>query len=99
MDINYIGLGEAAKALVFYVTNYIIKASLATHVGLGALAYAIRQNEMKFEGQAVSVEVHNRSLFNKSVNAIMARHEISHQIILSYLIGAVIITNSITFVS
>jgi hypothetical protein len=32
MDIKYIGSGEAAKALVFYITDYITKASLATHV-------------------------------------------------------------------
>ena len=38
MDIKYIGSGEAAKALVYYVTDYITKESLATHIGLEALA-------------------------------------------------------------
>jgi hypothetical protein len=87
MDIKYIGSGEAAKALVFYITDYITKGSLATHVGLGALAYAIKQNDMKFEGEIVPRDVQNRSLFSKTVNAMMARHEMSHQQILSYLIS------------
>jgi hypothetical protein len=42
MDIKYIGSGEAAKALVYYVTDYITKENLVTHVGLQALAYAIK---------------------------------------------------------
>lgn len=87
MDIKYIGSGEAAKALVFYITDYITKSSLATHIGLGALAYAIRQNDMKFDGVLAPRDVRNRSLFNKTVNAMMARHEMSHQQILSYMIG------------
>ncbi|KAH7906877.1 hypothetical protein BJ138DRAFT_1137801 [Hygrophoropsis aurantiaca] len=37
MDIKYIGSGEAAKALVYYVTDYISKTDLQTHVGLAAL--------------------------------------------------------------
>ena len=30
MDIKYIGSGEAAKTLIYYITNYITKAALAT---------------------------------------------------------------------
>jgi hypothetical protein len=48
MDLKYIGSGEAAKALIYYVTDYITTANLATHVGLQALAYAIHQNNTKY---------------------------------------------------
>ncbi|EGN93339.1 hypothetical protein SERLA73DRAFT_64104 [Serpula lacrymans var. lacrymans S7.3] len=41
MDLKYIGSGEAAKALVYYVTDYITKSQLPTHVGLAAILYAI----------------------------------------------------------
>ncbi|KAJ7860952.1 hypothetical protein B0H14DRAFT_2268730, partial [Mycena olivaceomarginata] len=41
MDIKYVGSGEAAKALVHYVTDYVTKSALATHVGLSAVEYAI----------------------------------------------------------
>ncbi len=47
MDIKYIGSGEAAKALVYYVTDYITKQSLPTHIGFSALQYAIVKNNEK----------------------------------------------------
>ena len=89
MDIKYIGSGEAAKALVYYVTDYITKESLATHVGLEALAYAIQRNDAKYQGDDfTSKSEQGKSLFIKTVNAMMGRQEMSHQQVLSYLIGA-----------
>ncbi|KAJ7429945.1 hypothetical protein B0H11DRAFT_1766031 [Mycena galericulata] len=49
MDIKYVGSGEAAKALVYYVTDYITKSTLPAHVGLAAVEYAIKQNTKKFD--------------------------------------------------
>ena len=88
MDIKYVGSGEAAKALVYYVTDYITKENLATEVGLGALAYAIHQNEIKFQGDnETPLSLKGKSLFIKTVNSMMARQELSHQQVLSYFIG------------
>ena len=42
MDIKCIGFGPAAKALVFYITDYITKNSLSVHAGLDAIKYALR---------------------------------------------------------
>ncbi|KAF8550781.1 hypothetical protein OG21DRAFT_1478399 [Imleria badia] len=64
MDIKYIGSGPAAKALVFYITDYITKSSLSVHAGLDA-----------------------KHLFVKLVNALMARQELSHQQVMSYIVG------------
>ena len=50
MDLKFIGSGELAKALVFYITEYITKQSLPTHVAFAALQYAARQNQKKFAG-------------------------------------------------
>ena len=47
MDIKYIGSGEAAKALVFYITDYITKASLATHVQQTASNLHLSQTHFK----------------------------------------------------
>ncbi|KAJ7084457.1 hypothetical protein B0H15DRAFT_923743 [Mycena belliarum] len=49
MDIKYVGSGEAAKALVYYVTDYITKGTLSTHVGLAAVEYAIKMNESIYQ--------------------------------------------------
>ncbi|KAH7908088.1 hypothetical protein BJ138DRAFT_980360, partial [Hygrophoropsis aurantiaca] len=89
MDIKYIGSGEAAKALVFYITDYITKGTLPVHVGLDAVQYAIKQNDRKFSHQQHTTDKDEKakSLFTKCVHAIMARQEMSHQQVMSYLIG------------
>lgn len=92
MDIKYIGSGQAAKALVYYVTDYITKSDLTMHAGLDALLYAIRAADRVLVRDAKedvykSTEVRQRGLLIKSVNSMMARQEMSHQQVMSYLIG------------
>jgi hypothetical protein len=88
MDIKYIGSGEAAKALVYYVTDYITKQTLGTHIGLSAVEYAIKSNSEKFQvGPAHDVAEVNRSLFTKTVMGLMSKQEMSHQQVMSYLMG------------
>ncbi|KAI0043930.1 hypothetical protein FA95DRAFT_1583949 [Auriscalpium vulgare] len=88
MDIKYIGSGEAAKALVYYITDYITKSSLPMHLGLKALKYAIERNGVKFQDRAGATENDvNSSLIMKVVNAIMASGEMSHQQVMSYNVG------------
>ncbi|KAA1478248.1 hypothetical protein DENSPDRAFT_861822 [Dentipellis sp. KUC8613] len=87
MDIKFIGSGEAAKALIFYITDYITKSSLPTHVGLRALTSAIKSNGLKFAQSDADHETVGRSLLTKVVNSMMARQELSHQQVMSYLVG------------
>ncbi|KAJ7158210.1 hypothetical protein C8R43DRAFT_882677, partial [Mycena crocata] len=90
MDIKYVGSGEAAKALIYYVTDYITKGTLATHVGLAALEYAIKKNSEKFDPEKPMFhdgEEVNRSLFTKTIMALMSKQEMSHQQVMSYLVG------------
>ncbi|KAA1478401.1 hypothetical protein DENSPDRAFT_788082, partial [Dentipellis sp. KUC8613] len=87
MDVKFIGSGEAAKALVFYITDYITKSSLPTHIGLRALTAAIKSNALKFVNSEADRETVSRSLLTKVVNAMMARQELSHPQVMSYLVG------------
>lgn len=90
MDIKYIGSGEAAKALTFYVTDYITKPCLPVHVGFAAIMYALEQNDLKFAGKEDTRDnaaLRERSLLTKSVNAMMSKTELSHQQVMSYLVG------------
>lgn len=88
MDIKYIGSGEAAKALVYYVTDYITKQTLPTHVGFSALVYALNQNAKKFAANPhMDLFKQRNSLFTKTVNSLASRQEMSHQQVMSYLIG------------
>ncbi|KAI6001858.1 hypothetical protein EDD15DRAFT_2385661 [Pisolithus albus] len=80
MDIKYIGLGPAAKALVYYISDYITKSELKVNVGLEALRTALRSHESRFEGDHSSTsQFREKNLLTKS--------EISHQRVMSYLIG------------
>jgi hypothetical protein len=41
MDIKFIGSGPAAKAVLFYITDYITKTQLQAHVAYAALELAV----------------------------------------------------------
>lgn len=85
MDIKHIGSGEAAEAVVYYITDYITKASLPAHVGLAVLSYAIQRTQEKFPG--VIEEMASRGALTLTVNRMISQQEISHQQVMSYLVG------------
>ncbi|KAI0713873.1 hypothetical protein C8Q76DRAFT_768742 [Earliella scabrosa] len=87
MDIKFIGSGEAAKALVYYITDYITKASVSTHVGLAALTYAIKKTNEAMAHMNDDQERITRSALTATINRMMSRQEISHQQVMSYLVG------------
>ena len=81
MDIKFIGLGEVAKALIYYVTNYITKASFSTYLSLQVLYYVIKSNNAKFSSAPSNMNITMvcRSLMIKIVNLMMAQLKMSHQ--------------------
>lgn len=88
MDIKFIGSGQGAKALLYYITDYITKSSLPTHVGLAALSYAItKTNSISGDVHDADFNTKSRGSLTTAVNSMMARQEISHQQVMSYLIG------------
>ena len=88
VDIKFIGSGLAAKALTYYISDYITKNDVSVHVGLQAIHAAMESHTQKFSNDTTSSEiVCERSLLTKIVNAIMGRREISHQQVMSYLVG------------
>ena len=87
MDIKHIGSGEGAKALIYYVTDYITKASLPVHVGLAALLYAINRTNDKYKDEPNWRETRHQGALTVMVNSLMARQEIPHQQVMSYLVG------------
>ncbi|KAI9067678.1 hypothetical protein FKP32DRAFT_1672958 [Trametes sanguinea] len=88
MDIKFIGSGEAAKALLYYVTDYITKSSLPAQVGLAALSYAIQKTNEQFPCMVEDADgPRPKGALNVAVNRMMSQQEISHQQVMSYLIG------------
>ena len=45
MDIQFLGSGPSTKAVIYYITDYITKAQLKTHVAYTALALAVQKLE------------------------------------------------------
>ena len=87
MDIKHIGSGEAAKALIYYVTDYITKSSLPTHVGLSALLHAIHRASDKYKAKETWERDEYVGALTIMINSILSRQEISHQQVMSYLVG------------
>lgn len=80
MDIKFIGSGPAAKALTYYISDYITKNDVNVHMGLQAIQAAMESHTKRFlDDTASSASVRERSLLIKIVNAIMGRREVSHQ--------------------
>ena len=86
MDIKYISSGPAVKALVLYIMDYITKSMLSVHAGLDAIKYVLHRVEQGHKDDGIEGSREN-SMFVKSVNALMARQEMSHQQVMSNLIG------------
>ena len=47
MDINFIGSGQSVKAILYYITDYITKTQLKTHIAYGALLSAVRKLQVE----------------------------------------------------
>ncbi|VDB96204.1 unnamed protein product [Peniophora sp. CBMAI 1063] len=86
MDIKYVGSGEAAKALSYYITDYITKPSLPTHAALAAVCTAIHKTR-KQVGEIDDRQRFRRSLLTKIINGIMGKIELSYAQVMSYLVG------------
>ena len=79
MDIKHVGSGEAAKALIYYVTDYITKSSLPTHVGLSALLHAIHRTTDKYKEKETWEKNEYAGALTILINSILSKQETSHQ--------------------
>ncbi|KAF8592084.1 hypothetical protein K439DRAFT_1291777, partial [Ramaria rubella] len=89
MDINYIGSGTAAMAMVQYVTNYIAKLSFDSSTVFSALCAAIKSvtSSPPIDPTTDNIDVHEQSrlLLLKSCNAMIGKRELSGQQVASFL--------------
>ncbi|KAI0826350.1 hypothetical protein BC629DRAFT_1258254, partial [Irpex lacteus] len=96
MDIKFIGSGEGAKAITYYITNYITKAQLKTHVAYAALELAVRRLG-SFDADSVLLDpnrpyedsymVYAKQMLRRCAYAILTHQELSAQQVASYLMG------------
>ncbi|KAI1784631.1 hypothetical protein LXA43DRAFT_872001, partial [Ganoderma leucocontextum] len=86
MDLKFIGSGEDAKAIIYYVTDYITKSPLKTYVLYAALERAIRTfhaSDMSDCEKAVIA----KKLLRKCAFSLTSNQELSTPQVASYLLG------------
>lgn len=96
MDIKFIGSGEGAKEITYYINNYITKAQLKTHVAYAALELAVRRlGEFNPEDILLdparpnedSYMVYAKQMLRRCVYSILTHQELSGQQVAAYLLG------------
>ena len=86
MDIKFIGSGESAKAILYYVTDYITKTDLKTHVAFAALELAVKKLG-EFDPKADEVTLRAKRMLQKCAYAMISHQELSAQQVAAYLVG------------
>ncbi|KAG1851160.1 hypothetical protein F4604DRAFT_1512129, partial [Suillus subluteus] len=84
MDIKFIGSGASAKAILYYITNYITKSQLKVHVAYAALNLA-QQKLSEFDPADDELTIRAKELIRKSAHAMISYQELSSQQVVAYL--------------
>ena len=86
MDIQFIGSGESAKAMIYYITDYITKSQLKSHVAYAALQLAVKKCE-EMDDADDDFTARSKRLLQKCAYAMVSHQEMSAQQVASYLMG------------
>src|ERR1700722_15425522 len=86
MDIKFIGSGASAKAILYYITDYITKSQLKTHVAYSALELAIKKLE-EYHPNESEKSIRAKRMLQKCAYALVSHQELSAQQVASYLMG------------
>ena len=86
MDIKFLGSGADAKAVIYYITDYISKSQLKTHVAYATLELAIKKLG-EFDPLEDNVSISAKKLLIKCCNAMIGLQELSAPQVSSYLLG------------
>ena len=89
MDIKYIFSGSDAKALVYYITDYVTKSSLSFHDTFSLVLKAVQSLEKQTlrNDINISVEEKSRRLVLRCYNTLASQQELSGVQVASYLMG------------
>jgi len=78
MDIKSIGSGPAAKAILYYITDYITKSQLKTHVALATMETVV--NKLKeYNPDDDDYTIQAKKLLQKCAHAMISHQELSAQ--------------------
>ncbi|TFK87003.1 hypothetical protein K466DRAFT_451660, partial [Polyporus arcularius HHB13444] len=88
MDIKAIGSGEDAKGIVYYITDYITKTQLKTHITYAALQLAVKKihSDPRLDPATVDLSVRAKRMLQRCAFSITANQELSAPQVISYLL-------------
>ncbi|KAJ3858400.1 hypothetical protein EV359DRAFT_5479, partial [Lentinula novae-zelandiae] len=85
MDIKFIGSGASAKAVLYYITDYITKSQLKAHVAYATLERAVRRlDEQCPEDSELTIRA--KKLLQKCAYFMISQQELSAQQVNTYLL-------------
>ena len=87
MDITFIGSGYSALAVLYYITDYISKQQLKTHVAYNLLEHALVCLNQYNDCEDTD-HVRAKQVLMRCANAVISKQELSAQQIASYLLGS-----------
>ncbi len=89
MDIKYIFSGSDAKALVYYITDYVTKSSLSFHDTFSLVLKAVQSFERQKSNINIGLnaEEKSRRLVLRCYNTLASQQELSGVQVASYLMG------------
>ncbi|KAF8123674.1 hypothetical protein EV363DRAFT_1142435, partial [Boletus edulis] len=85
MDIQFVGSGRSAKAILYYVTDYITKSQLKAHVAYSALDLAVSKLG-EYDPAVDDLKLHAKRLLQKCAYSMISHQELSAQQVCSYLL-------------
>jgi hypothetical protein len=86
IDVTCMWSGTALKAVIVYVSDYITKTGLKTHVVFEAIRSVFDKNNDML-GSSLSEKEKARKLMNKIVNALSTKTEMGAPMVCMYLLG------------
>ncbi|KAF8123348.1 hypothetical protein EV363DRAFT_1180372, partial [Boletus edulis] len=85
MDIQFVGSGSSAKAILYYITDYITKTQLKAHVAYSSLEVAASRLG-EFDPTVDDVKQRAKRLLQKCAFCMISHQELSAQQVSSYLL-------------
>ncbi len=86
MDIKFIGSGASAKAVLYYITDYITKSKLKANVAYAAMELSVKKMG-EFVPDEDDVTIRAKRLLQKCAYSMMSKQELSGQEVALYLSG------------
>ena len=85
-DIKFMASGDAAKSVLFYVTDYISKMQQKSHISFAALKVALKKLG-EYDPADTDPEMRGKQTLQKCVYSVISHQELSGQRVAAYLKG------------